>query len=212
MEDDGDAGEKADILMDHDYASASDTAVPLSTLDDSMSLRDEILKLREHVEKLTMNQRFGIHRFAASDKDIHFFTRFASYDLLMRFWALIEPSLPYMVSVTQAQRGTFTEPSSTVTHFLQPIDEVFMFLNYSTWHWVQNSVILLTGMESTVSRIISTWNNFLYTVLESVRIWIPEEKIRAHLPSEFKDYADTTVILDCTELSCQCPSSPLLQS
>ncbi|KAF1392467.1 hypothetical protein PFLUV_G00028210 [Perca fluviatilis] len=77
-----------------------------------------------------MNQRFGIHRFAASDKDIHFFTRFASYDVLMRFWALIEPSLPYMVSVTQAQRGTFTEPSSIVTRSLQPIDEMFMFLNY----------------------------------------------------------------------------------
>uniref|UniRef100_A0A3P9LCV3 THAP-type domain-containing protein n=1 Tax=Oryzias latipes TaxID=8090 RepID=A0A3P9LCV3_ORYLA len=69
-EDDGDAGEKADIPMDHDYASASDPAVVDLALDDNMSLRDEILKLREHVEKLTMNQRFGIHRFAASDKDI----------------------------------------------------------------------------------------------------------------------------------------------
>ncbi|KAF7641614.1 hypothetical protein LDENG_00276260 [Lucifuga dentata] len=41
---------------------------------------------------------------------------------------------------------------------------------------------------------------------------MPEEKSREHLPAEFKDYADTTVILDCTELRCQCPSSPLLQS
>ena len=33
------------------------------------------------------------------------------------------------------------------------------------------------------------------------------------MPAEFKpDYADTTVILDCTELRCQCPTSPLLQS
>ncbi|XP_023813355.1 uncharacterized protein LOC111947752 isoform X2 [Oryzias latipes] len=149
-EDDGDAGEKADIPMDHDYASASDPAVVDLALDDNMSLRDEILKLREHVEKLTMNQRFGIHRFAASDKDIRFFTRLVSCSPWMRC-------------------SCFS----------------------ITWHWVQNSVILLTG---------------------SVRIWIPEEKIRAHLPAEFKDYADTTVILDCTELRCQCPSSPLLQS
>uniref|UniRef100_A0A3P9LCI0 THAP domain-containing protein 1 n=1 Tax=Oryzias latipes TaxID=8090 RepID=A0A3P9LCI0_ORYLA len=48
----------------------ADPAVVDLALDDNMSLRDEILKLREHVEKLTMNQRFGIHRFAASDKDI----------------------------------------------------------------------------------------------------------------------------------------------
>lgn len=32
------------------------------------------------------------------------------------------------------------------------------------------------------------------------------------MPAEFKDYADATVILDCTKLRCQCPSSPLLQS
>ncbi|XP_023817503.1 uncharacterized protein LOC111948465 [Oryzias latipes] len=139
--------------------------------------------------------------------------RFASYDLLMRFWALIEPSLPNMVSVTQAQRGTFTEPSSTVTRFLQPIDEMFMFLNYLALGSKQRDLADRYGVhQSTVSRIITTWSNFLYTVLGSVRIWIPEEKIRAHLPAEFKDYADTTVILDCTELRCQCPSSPLLQS
>jgi len=29
----------------------------------------------------------------------------------LRFWALIEPTLPSMVSVTHVQRGTFTESS-----------------------------------------------------------------------------------------------------
>ncbi|KAG1930737.1 hypothetical protein F2P79_022066 [Pimephales promelas] len=48
-------------------------------------------------------------------------------------------------------------------------------------------------------------------VLGSVRIWIPEEEIQRKLPADFKEYPDTTVILDCTELRCQCPSSPLLQ-
>uniref|UniRef100_A0A3P9LTM5 THAP-type domain-containing protein n=1 Tax=Oryzias latipes TaxID=8090 RepID=A0A3P9LTM5_ORYLA len=99
------------------------------------------------------------------------------------------------------------------TRFLQPIDEMFMFLNYLALGSKQRDLADRYGVhQSTVSRIITTWSNFLYTVLGSVRIWIPEEKIRAHLPAEFKDYADTTVILDCTELRCQCPSSPLLQS
>ncbi|KAF1377163.1 hypothetical protein PFLUV_G00197740 [Perca fluviatilis] len=34
---------------------------------------------------------------------------------------------------------------------------------------------------------------------------------RAHLPAEFKDYAHAVVILDCMELRCQYPSSPLRQ-
>ncbi len=88
-----------------------------------------------------------------------------------------------------------------------------MFLNYLALGSKQRDLADRYGVhQSTVSRIITTWSNFLYTVLGSVRIWIPEEKIREHLPAEFKDYADTTVILDCTELRCQSPSSPLLQS
>lgn len=81
---------------------------------------------------------------------------------------------------------------------------MFMFLNYLALGSKQRDLADRYGVhQSTVSRIITTWSNFLYTVLGSVRIWIP---------AEFKDYADTTVILDCTELRCQCPSSPLLQS
>lgn len=88
-----------------------------------------------------------------------------------------------------------------------------MFLNYLALGSKQRDLADRYGVhQSTVSRIITSWSNFLYTVLGSVRIWIPEEKIREHLPAEFKDYADTTVILDCTELRSQCPSSPLLQS
>ncbi|KAI4885526.1 hypothetical protein NFI96_020104 [Prochilodus magdalenae] len=38
---------------------------------------------------------------------------------------------------------------------------------------------------TTVSRIIITWANFLYTLLGSVCIWMPPEVIKAHLPKEF---------------------------
>ncbi|KAG5261263.1 hypothetical protein AALO_G00301880 [Alosa alosa] len=156
---------------------------------ENTALREEVRLLREQVESLTMKQRFGIHRFAASDKDIRFFT-----------------------SVRQAQRGHLTE-SKSATHSLQPIDECFMFLNYLALGSKQRDLADRYNVhQSTVSRIIASWSNFLYTVLGSVRIWIPQEQIGEYLPEDFKDYPDTTVILDCTELKCQCPSSPLLQS
>lgn len=66
--------------------------------------------------------------------------------------------------------------------------------------------------QSTVSRIINTWANFLYTVLGAVCIWLGEETVKAHLPDIFQDYPDTQVILDCTKLHCQTPNSLLLQS
>ncbi|XP_041957371.1 uncharacterized protein LOC121715573 [Alosa sapidissima] len=179
---------------------------------ENTALREEVRLLREQVESLMMKQRFGIHRFAASDKDIRFFTRFASYTLLMQFWALIEPAVPSMVSVRQAQRGHLTE-SKSATHSLQPIDECFIFFNYLALGSKQRDLADRYNVhQSTVSRIIASWSNFLYTVLGSVRIWIPQEQIGEYLPEDFKDYPDTTVILDCTELKCQCPSSHLLQS
>ncbi len=64
-----------EVCMDHDYASAPDPAAIDLALDDNMSLRKEIHRLREQVEKLTMNPCFGIHRFASLDKDIRFFSQ-----------------------------------------------------------------------------------------------------------------------------------------
>lgn len=66
--------------------------------------------------------------------------------------------------------------------------------------------------QSTVSCIINTWANFLYTVLGAVGIWLDEETIKVHLPEVFQDYADTQIILYCTELRCQTPNSLLHQS
>ncbi|KAM6974332.1 uncharacterized protein LKV04_015974 [Tautogolabrus adspersus] len=186
-EEDTSCEEAASITNDHDYAAAP--VVDLAS-DENKALRSEIDQLRKQVQTLHLKQRFGLHRFSGSDRDIRFFTRFGSYDLLMRFWTLIEPAVPSMVSVTQAQRGNFTESTLPARDLAD---------RYGVH-------------QSTVSRIITTWSHFLYTVLGSVRTWIPEEKIRENLPAEFKDYADTTVILDCIELRCQCPTSPLLQS
>ena len=47
----------------------------------------------------------------------------------MWFWAQIEPVVPFMVSMRQAQRGALTK-SRSASHSLQLIDESFMFLNY----------------------------------------------------------------------------------
>lgn len=65
---------------------------------------------------------------------------------------------------------------------------------------------------STVSRIVSTWTQFLYTLLGSKCLWLPPEEVRARLPPEFAAFPDTQVVLDCTEIFCQTPSSLLLQS
>uniref|UniRef100_A0A3Q3SZ89 THAP-type domain-containing protein n=1 Tax=Mastacembelus armatus TaxID=205130 RepID=A0A3Q3SZ89_9TELE len=96
---------------------------------------------------------------------------------------------------------------------LQPIDELFLFLMYLSVGLKEQDLANRFNIHtSTVSRIITSWTNYLYTLLGSVSIWIDAEIVKAHLPDDFKDFPDTQVIVDCTELKCQTPSSPLLQS
>ncbi|KAI4903067.1 hypothetical protein NFI96_026326, partial [Prochilodus magdalenae] len=96
---------------------------------------------------------------------------------------------------------------------LTPIDEMFLILIYLSVGLKQRDLGHRFFIHrTTVSRIIITWANFLYTLLGSVCIWMPPEVIKAHLPKEFSRYPDTQVVIDCTELRCQTPSSLLLQS
>ncbi|KAI4885065.1 hypothetical protein NFI96_000864, partial [Prochilodus magdalenae] len=66
---------EADTLPgDHDYASAPDPAAVDLVLEENTLLREEVLQLKQQIEKLTLEHRFGIHRFAGLDSDVRFYT------------------------------------------------------------------------------------------------------------------------------------------
>ncbi|XP_058629590.1 uncharacterized protein LOC131539210 [Onychostoma macrolepis] len=185
--------------------------------DQTEDLRKEVEQLRKQVEELSVRHRFCLGRFAASDDDIRFYTRFVTYNHLMAFWRLIEPASHNMVRVTRARAATTRSEGGASGNAsgqcLQPIDEFFLFMVHLSVGLTQRDLAHRFDIhQSTVSRIITTWANFLYTVLGSVRIWMSKEVVKAHMPKEFQDYPDTQVVIDCTELRCQTPSSLLLQS
>ena len=67
--------------------------------------------------------------------------------------------------------------------------------------------------ESTVSRILTTWINYMYLRLGSLNIWPHRDIIIAKMPPEFRhDYGTTMIIIDCLELKVQMPSSRQMQS
>ena len=60
---------------------------------------------------------------------------------------------------------------------------------------------------TTVSRIIITWTNFLYFTLGSMPIWPSRGKIQENMPTVFKDlYPQCRGILDASEIKIQAPS------
>jgi len=67
--------------------------------------------------------------------------------------------------------------------------------------------------KSSISRKFISWSNYLYFLLGSINIWPSREKIQEHIPQEFHNcYPNTRIIIDCTELYTERPSSLVLQS
>ena len=61
--------------------------------------------------------------------------------------------------------------------------------------------------KTTVSRIVNTWVNFLYDHAKHLVPWPSREQILCNLPKGFQDYKDCRVVIDCTELFTEKPSS-----
>ncbi|KAK0144673.1 hypothetical protein N1851_017015 [Merluccius polli] len=69
---------------------------------------------------------------------------------------------------------------------LRPIDELFLFLIYLSTGYTQRDLGHRFHVHrATVSRIIVTWVNFLYSLLGSVSIWMSPEAVKAHIPQEY---------------------------
>lgn len=67
--------------------------------------------------------------------------------------------------------------------------------------------------KANVSNIFITWINYLYIFFGKIKIWPHRNVIINQMPQEFKaKYPTTLVIIDCTELKIECPSSLLTQS
>ena len=79
---------------------------------------------------------------------------------------------------------------------------------------LKHTVWLFNLSKSTVSsRYIITWVNFVYFKLGCVPVWSTKDIVIEKMPECFKaTYPNTRVIIDCTELFCQKPSSLTIQS
>ena len=63
-----------------------------------------------------------------------------------------------------------------------------------------------------MSKVFTTWICFLAITLKDILlIWPAKESIQKHLPQSFKNYPATRVIIDCTEIFIQKPTSPAAQ-
>lgn len=93
-------------------------------------------------------------------------------------------------------------------------DQLFLCLAWLKNGFSKSHVTwLFKTPKSTLSRCIITWINLLYFTLGSLPIWPSRESVNQNMPECFKKtYPSTRVIIDCTELFCERPSSLMIQS
>ncbi|CAB1325171.1 unnamed protein product, partial [Coregonus sp. 'balchen'] len=146
------ASVELDCPPDHDYCNNTEPAALDMSLDHNEELSVEIARLRNQIEEITISSKFCLERFAGSDDDIRFFTR------------------------ARSVAKTDEVPHTGNATVLQPIDTFFLFMNYLSLGLMQKDLAHRFKIhQSTVSRIVNTCANFLYTVLGAVGIWLDEE-------------------------------------
>lgn len=92
---------------------------------------------------------------------------------------------------------------------LKPAEEYFMVLCRLRQGFHEDHLSHLFNISvATVSRIFVTWMNYMYLKLGTIDIWPSRTTIDLYMPEAFKSkYKSTRVIIDCTEVKCQMPSS-----
>ena len=196
---------------------------------ENASLKAEIEVVKRQ-KGLADSRVFQLRNFT-SDEDISFYTGFpnlATFNAVFEFLntGLNGENIRYCSSKERGvQKGFYigngneTEEPGGCTNkgrrrSLQPREEFFLVLCRLRRGFAEKHLAHLFDIsQSTVSRIFLSWINYIYLKFGQVSIWPNREVVRATMPDSFKDkYSSTRVIIDCTEIKCQMPSSLLLNS
>uniref|UniRef100_A0AAY5KP50 DDE Tnp4 domain-containing protein n=1 Tax=Esox lucius TaxID=8010 RepID=A0AAY5KP50_ESOLU len=110
--------------------------------------------------------------------------------------------------VSISKRQGFSIPKLAV------IDQFLLFLcRLRQGFPEQDLAVRFDVSQSTVSRVCVTWANYLHFMLGSLPIWPSRETVNELMPPCFQStFPLTRVILDCTEIHVQRPSSKVLNS
>ena len=163
---------------------------------------------RQVAEQLAL-AKFGLERFGTDNDSIKFYTNFPSYAHIWSFFQFIQPSAQIM-TYCYASGVRENRPAS---RNMILVDELFMFLvPLKLGLFEQDLAHRFLIHRSSVCGKLITWGNFLYFLLGSQMIWPSREDVNRFMPEGFKKlYPSTRVILDCTEIFVETPTSLLLQ-
>lgn len=195
-------------------------------------LEKENNRLQARVDKLesenaTLSSRiFNIDRFN-QDQDLAFYTGFPNmrtYDVILEY---LDPGTDCenIRSKEKANENVsedfYDQESDQNTGYkrgrknkIKPSDQFFIVMCRLRRGFSELHLAHLYGVaQSTISRIFVNWINFMYLKFGQICIWPSKQVVTETMPAVFTEkYPNTRVIIDCTEVRCEMPSSLLLNT
>lgn len=214
--------------VENSLSSCEDQTEEVKKLEGIRGFELENAKLKAEIEVLSIGLGIFQIRNFTTDEDIAFYTGFpnlATFNVVFEFLNTGSKgeNIRYCSSKERAVQKEFydsgnEEPEGCTSigrrRSLEPREEFFLALCRLRRGFAEKHLAHLFGIsQSTVSRTFLSWINYMYLKFGQVSIWPNREVIRATMPDSFKEkYSCTRVIINCTEIRCQMPSSLLLNS
>jgi hypothetical protein len=197
---------------DHDYTFGT------KTTEEQLQAANDRITFLEHQLELEKKKLFCLKRFAGNDHKIRKYTGFNSSQVFQSVFDVLQPTAERMIRWSQMSRNAADVAKCTTDRFrcesLTLVDQFFLFMTRIKVGFDEATLSdLFNVSQSTVSRTLITWANYLYCVLAAVTVWPSRQAVQNKMPECFKDfYPMCRVILDCTEIRVQTPSSKVLNS
>lgn len=152
----------------------------------------------------TCKPEITIEDIQDSDDKVLFYTGLPSYCIFMSLFSTLLEFGGDKIGTTSIEQKQDTGRKRK----LRPIDEFFMvMMRLRLGLLVKDLEYRFKISSGTVSKIFNSWIAFLYKHLQSL-IFMPSLAVmQNHVPKCFQSFRDVRIVLDCTEIFIQTPSS-----
>ena len=196
-------------------------SLPCSSLyQEVQDLKAQIKSLQEENKELK-ERLFSLEKLKSDDSAVRFYTGFPNFATLLDVFHYFQPKLEHITY----WRGTATPlnpaksdkycPSSKpgAKRKLSLLEEfVFVLMRLKVGLFLNDLADRFGISVAQASKIFTTWISFLHHELQLLFPFPSRAKIDSLLPNEFARYPTTRIIIDCTELFIEVPSSLRAQS
>ena len=185
------------------------------------SLTQQVHDLEQQLAQLK-STLFTIEKSKNDNAAVKFYTGFPNFGSLNAVFEYFEPKLERMQywrgpkstrnpdpSYQQTRTSSKPGPSRSLSH----LEEFILVLMRLRVGLFMNDLADRFGISiGHASKIFTTWINFLFHELPLLFPFQSQKRIRNNMPEQFKEYPTTRMIIDCTEIFSQVPSSLKSQS